>query len=717
MGRSPLLPLVIFVVCGLFDGVLGLVARAPQGVIAGEWFALLPVLALWLVFGGLLWAGYALLWWLCFARDRRQALRARLAETTPSLWRERRSYESRRVSANVLAALSSLALFVSASVYAAANLIENRHGSMLIASAIVGAQLVIAGGCVLWALIVRRVLLGAFQLVVQRLRMPTLVSAPMVLGVILTVVAVVIAIAVRRHAETLVAIDASAIALSAGALLGLVVAHAVAAPARPLPLFLVALGVLALLWFGLQSPVARSFASNQTLVAKYVLAELRDASDFDKDGTPWFPGGEDCAPFDARRHPFALEKSRNGIDENCDGVDDFARELVAPSRHTKPMRTIAPQPNLVLITIDATRADHMGFMGYKRRPTTPHLDALANKSSIFTAAFSQDSGTGPSLWSLMTGRTPFQVKLSSAKRFPFVISPDETLLAEALRRGGYQTSAILCGSVFAKPHWNIRRGFTQYAEVCGKEVNKVSALTATEAIHSLQKLRADRPFFFWVHLLAPHHPYRDHAELNFGSKPIDRYDEEIHAADAAIGRILKAVGDLPSARPTYIAITADHGENFNEHGSAQHARTLYREVTHVPLVIAGPEVKARKVTAPVASSDLYPTFLELAGLTIPERSTMESQFNVLFGAPADKSRLVFQENSFSRPRRHVKAVVSDRRHLLFDTSNHVLEMYDWRNDPQERVNLYGNGEAEEHRLRQALLLFLTTTTLPPELKK
>jgi len=717
MGRRSLpLPLWVVLVCGLIDGLLGLVSRPVVEWVPHDALGIVPVMAGWILGGVLVWAAYALVGALCLPYDGRRVLRAQIAGALPRLWRTRREQESRRGSATTLAALSAVGAYATTSVLVGAYLIDNRHGSTLIAIAILGAQLGAAAACVVAYLVLKRMLIATFDAIARRL--PLLVSAPAVLGTLLGGLTVFASLAAKRYWDTVVAVETGAIALAAVALLGLVMADALTTrPLHTRALAIVIVGASAALWLGLLIPAARSLAMGRTLVAKYLIAELRDGSDFDKDGSPWFPGGEDCAPFDPARHPFVLEKPHNGIDDNCDGSDTLSMEFVKPLRRAKPTRKIAPKPNLVLITLDATRADHMGFLGYKRHNTTPNLNALAARSTVFTSAFSQDSGTGPSTWSLMTGRTPFQVRFSSAARFPYTMAASEKLLAELLQKAGYQTSATLCGGMFSKAHWNIRRGFTEYAEVCGKLINEVADLTADAAIASLQKLKPDAPFFVWVHLLDPHFPYSDHADLRFGRAAIDRYDEEIHAADSAVGRILKALKALPSDRPTYIAVTADHGENFNEHGSAQHARNLYREVTQVPLIIAGPDLTARKVTTPVASSDLYPTFLDLAGVEVPAESTMASQFNVLFGAAPDASRLVFQENSFSRPVRHVKAAVSDQMHLLFDTSNQVIEVYDWRRDPGERINLYGEGGAEERRLRQAMLVFLTTTKLPPELTK
>ncbi len=716
-AARPLLPLLVFVACGLCDAGVSLNA-GRGGFSCAAALVLLPVVALWVLTGLVVWAGFALLLWLWLPASTRLTLRARALDYGPQLWRARRTRASRRQAAWVLGMLSGVACWASASVAIAIDLIENRHGPELIAVTLVALQLPLAAAAVWVGLALRRALLTVGDAVTGTLPASSLLSAPVVLGALLLLGAAFAGLAAQRHRETLVAVDAGALALAVVAVLGFLIAWACGARAPHVAaVSAVALVCVAALVGGLRGPDARRLASGHTLVAKYVVAGLRDWSDFDTDGAPWFPDGDDCAPFDASRHPFVLEKPHNGIDENCDGEDDFSLGLVKPQQRKRPSRVITPKPNLVLITVDATRADHMGFMGYRVHPTTPELDAFAKRSTIFAAAFSQDSGTGPSLWSLMTGRTPFQVKFASAARFPFAIGQEETTLAEHLSRAGYETSAVLCGSMFRSTSWNIRRGFDRYEEVCGKRVTGLSEQTAARAIARLDMVPEDRPFFLWVHLLDPHHPYTDHAGTSFGAAPIDRYDEEIRAADAAVARMLSALRGRNTDRGTYVALSADHGENFGEHGNTHHARTLYREVTHVPLLVSGPGVQARRVDAPVAAGDLYPTFLELAGLPVPARCTMTSQFNVLFGAGPDRTRLVFQENSFSRPVRHVKAVVSDRYHLLFDTSNHVLELYAWRKDPKESLNLYGLGEADENRLRQALLVFLTTTKLPVELRK
>ncbi|MCA9536781.1 MAG: sulfatase-like hydrolase/transferase, partial [Myxococcales bacterium] len=466
-------------------------------------------------------------------------------------------------------------------------------------------------------------------------------------------------------------------------------------------------------------PRARSFTSRGTWSAAYLVAGLQSLSDLDRDGVASFPFGADCAPLDAARSPLARELAGNGIDENCDGRDTVAEHADADASASAFVPLSGEQPDLYLITVDALRADHLGFMGYTAHPTSPDLDTLVEDGVIFERAYSQDSGTAPSMWSLMVGKTPFQVELV-AEGFPPNYGEDETTLAERLSAAGYTTHARLCGSLFLAPNWNLRRGFDEFEEVCQRRprdlgpyvMDRARALLAPPPEDAPASEQERPPRFVWLHFFDPHHPYVDHADLHFGDQPMDLYDEEIRYVQTFVAEALRTALDERHVRPRFVVLSADHGENFSEHGRDPHARTLYREVTHVPLVVLGTDLRARRVDGPVALGDVFPTLLNLAGVPTPSSSTMSSLVPVLLGGAPDPARPIFQENSWSRPTHHVKAMILGRYHLIRDLTADTTELYDLLSDPRERVNRADSDVAEEAAMLRQLDAFIGTTNIP-----
>ena len=604
-------------------------------------------------------------------------------------------------------------LFVPGSAGFVYYLVEHRHGSTLIAATAGVGQLGVAVLAWWLASVMARIKLWSLR----KTRVLRWCSTPLLwLFLSVGVIGALIGLAVTFW-EIVVATDGLSLALPAFFLIEPLVSRILGRRLRFAWKGLVPATLIAATGFVgcAQSPGARSLLMSQGLTARYVLRAVLDASDIDGDGSPSFPIAVDCSPFDPTVHPIALELPGNGVDENCDGKDT----LVALGARARPSfkRSPGPRPNLILVTFDAPRAAHLGYMGYKRN-TSPALDALAAESVVFERGFSQDSGTGPSLWALMSGKTPFQVKLQNAHRFPPKIHKSERTLAEVLRKRGYSTVAVLCGDMFDSKHWNLRRGFQRYKNVCGRKSNMVAPKVTQHALAALKKLRKNKkPFFLWVHYLDAHKPYKSHPKYDFGKTAIDNYDEEIRYSDHYFGKFLRVAKTHKKKRPTYIAVGADHGENFNEHGSAPHARNLYREVTNVPMMIWGRDLKPRRITAQVALGDYYPTFIELARLKIPKSSTMVSQVPVLFGGTEDPGRIVFQENSYARPRRDTKGALRARYHYIMDVTTQADELYDYVSNPEEDKNLLGTGLPEEIALRQALVQFLPTTHVPAKLSR
>ena len=614
---------------------------------------------------------------------------------------------------------------------ALAYLIANRNGPWLISFASLVVHLLLTVPAALTGLTARRAALKLLDGLASREPYPDLLRLRRLLAAIrfAGIGAVVVSFTVMILSEFLSldhaflrlfrAVDGSAFLLPLVAVAALPLAHRWVRAGRDGVAWFVMLALaFSLPLIGLQAEAARVDVATSAPTSKYILKRLQSLADSDGDGVASPPFGADCGPDDPTIKPFAPDPPGDGIDQDCDGVDGaLANETftLKPLAPAVPLDRPKSKPNLVLITIDALRADHLGAYGYQR-PVSPVFDAYAERGVLFEEAFSQDSGTGPSLWSLMVGKTPFQVKLDRPERFPPRYADSETTLATRLKSAGYQTAAVLCGQVFGTPWWNLRDGFESFKEICGSQDKHQAASVTREALKTWEELSERGPTSMWVHYYDPHGPYYNSPLVDFGTTTLDRYDEEIALTDKHLGPLLEAL-TTPGKRPTYVVITADHGEGFGEHGSDPHARTLYRDVTRVPLLFLGPDLKARRVPEAVGMHDIAPTWLDLAGLKIPDDMTARSQGRVLFGAPAPAERLVFQENSYSRPRRDAKGVIRGRYHYILDITNGSSELYDMSEDPAERNNLVGTGLKVELELSAAIRDFIPSTHVPANLSK
>jgi hypothetical protein len=270
--------------------------------------------------------------------------------------------------------------------------------------------------------------------------------------------------------------------------------------------------------------------------------------------------------------------------------------------------------DIVLITVDALRADHVTSYGYTQA-TTPNLDALAREGTSFDAAYCATPHTSYSLTSLMTGKYLRPL-------LALGLGADSETWAEDLRRYGWRTAAFYPPAVF----FIDEERFPRFEEThLGFEYAKVEfadpPLREEQVARYLDGASGSAPLFLWVHFFEPHEPYvvhPDHLFTGGRSADEDAYDGEIATADDGIGRIVRLVR---SRRPEPIVIvTADHGEEFGEHGGRYHGTTVYEEQVRVPLVVVGPGVrKGARVATVVQTIDLLPTALSALGIPRPAR--------------------------------------------------------------------------------------------------
>ena len=270
--------------------------------------------------------------------------------------------------------------------------------------------------------------------------------------------------------------------------------------------------------------------------------------------------------------------------------------------------------DLVLLTVDALRADHVSAYGYAR-PTTPGIDALARQGTLFDAAYCPTPHTSYSVTSLMTGKYLRPL-------LALGLGEDSETWAQDLRHYGWRTAAFYPPAVF---YIDEDRFASFERSELGFEYAKVEfadpALREQQVAGYLESAPSGTPLFLWVHFFEPHEPYVAHPEHPFAGGPsadVDRYDAEVATADDGIARVVKLVR---SRRPgAVVVVTADHGEEFGEHGGRYHGTTVYEEQVRVPLVVVGPGVRggARVATA-VQTIDLLPTALSALGIPRPAR--------------------------------------------------------------------------------------------------
>jgi choline-sulfatase len=315
----------------------------------------------------------------------------------------------------------------------------------------------------------------------------------------------------------------------------------------------------------------------------------------------------------------------------CLGISGLAQTSPAPSK-ARAASTDTTHPNIILITLDTTRADRMGFLGSKRG-LTPHLDAMAQQGIVFTRAYAHVPITTASHTTILTGTYP---QFNHVNDFGIPLSSRLPYLPDLLHAQGYHTGAFV-GSLILDPLDGTAPGFDRGFEVYdagfhlrrhGADRYKTVERRADDVVnHALAWLSQlpNGPFFIWVHLYDAHDPYDPPVpfKARFASQP---YDGEIAYADSAVGRLFDAIRKHGLYDETLIAVMADHGESLGAHGENTHGIFLYDETLHVPLVFKLPASRAagRRIETRARLVDVAPTILQEAGVAVPKEMQGES---------------------------------------------------------------------------------------------
>src|SRR5450432_4128111 len=308
----------------------------------------------------------------------------------------------------------------------------------------------------------------------------------------------------------------------------------------------------------------------------------------------------------------------------------------------QPQPPQSPPHNVILITLDTTRADRMGFLG-SQRGLTPNLDAMARQSVVFTRAYSQVPLTTASHATILTGTYP---QFHQVNDFGVPLAEDLPYAPYIFRGNGYHTAAFV-GSLVLDPETRsapgFDRGFDTYDAGFHRRHAQESRYQAIErrggevVAHAIAWLsqHPHGPFFIWVHLYDAHDPY-DPPEPYKTRYASALYDGEIAYVDFAVGRLLNALRSRSLYDGATIAVVADHGEALGEHGESTHGIFLYDETIHVPLLYKLPAELAagKRIDGRVQLVDVLPTILKASRIAAPAEIQGRSLLGMLPTAAA-----------------------------------------------------------------------------------
>ena len=397
-------------------------------------------------------------------------------------------------------------------------------------------------------------------------------------------------------------------------------------------------------------------------------------------------------------------------------------------------------PNVVLVVVDTLRADRLGCYGYER-DTSPHIDRLAAEGARYQRAISQAPWTTPSIGSLLTSRYPSEIGIEATTS---ALADELLLLPEALRAGGYTTAGVVSHS-FCSSRFNFDQGFDSFDESNVKGHKAVTSADVTQRALELVDAFEAQPFFLWVHYFDTHFAYVHHEEFPFEGPedyagPVESglqykllfrmreqlnasdleelrsyYDSEIAWTDHWIGALFDGLRERGLWDDALVILTADHGEEFRDHGTLGHSRTLYDELVRVPLLIKSPRGApyARVGAAPaepVALLDVFPSVLDAAGIPAPPGLAGVS----LFGTDT-RARPIVSETA---RKGGVRSLVDDPFKLIHRLESDQVELYDLSVDPLETRDLADEDPERAARMRAALAEWAASleTTAAPEVE-
>lgn len=457
----------------------------------------------------------------------------------------------------------------------------------------------------------------------------------------------------------------------------------------------------------------RIWVEERFVLVKRLYRAAAVITDRDGDGYSALFGGQDCDDRNPEIHPGALDVPGDGIDADCFGGDGGPEIFELSRGHFAPSPLGSVRPNILLITVDALRPDHLGCFGYEQE-TSPNIDALCKDSVRFHEATAQSSRSIRSIPSMFTGFAPSQIAYGDEYLFPSLL-PENVLLAEILAPY-YQTAAVLGTDYFTR-FSGLDQGFQRFIQ---DHVYIPPRGRVTErAMDELRRLRMiDRPYFLWAYFFNVHEPYlQDGLPSRFGEGRMADYDEEIALVDVEIQRLLEFERSLDFRRPTVIILHSDHGEAFWEHGHIGHSHNVHREEIRSTLLVHVPGVEPRDVHVPVPLSDLMPTIANLANVPLSHDVPARSLVPLLTEEPGPEfvDRPIFSE---VLPDGHYpwdeKMIQRGTQKLIYDPRSGRVQLFDHATDPFEHDDLSDDHPELVEELLGMLRSWIATTHRPEQ---
>jgi arylsulfatase A-like enzyme/tetratricopeptide (TPR) repeat protein len=356
--------------------------------------------------------------------------------------------------------------------------------------------------------------------------------------------------------------------------------------------------------------------------------------------------------------------------------------------------------NLLLVTIDTLRADHVNAA------TMPHLEQLATEGARFEHALSHVPLTLPSHASILTGLLPTGHGVRD--NGGFLLRDDVETLAEKLKKQHYRTGAFV-GAFVLDAKWGLSQGFDTYhddfeltrleeegledVQRAGAEVERL----ASDWIRGAS--RAGSPFFAWAHFYDPHDPYTPPEP--FRSKHAGSlYAGEVAYTDMLVGRLLKTLEEAGVDETTVVVVTSDHGEGLGEHREMTHGVFVYDSTLRVPLIIKGPLISERSVSAAVGLTDVFPTLLEILGLPASSGIDGRSLVPLVRGGRDEPPRPIYAESQYARLHYGWSPLVAVVTEGFKYIRAPQAEVFDLGSDPRETRNIIDSEAERARRMRE-----------------